>query len=86
MADMDSVLHCFKGDDGEHFEAIVVSPEFEGLSMVKQHQLVYQALGARLGVKYTSRQRLGEHIGVDRYEPGALRYRRDTGTAKQPES
>jgi len=36
------------GDDGQHFEAIVVSPEFEGLNMVKQHQLVYKTLGDRM--------------------------------------
>ena len=39
------------GDDGQHFEAEVVSPEFEGLSMVKQHQRVYSALGNRMGVE-----------------------------------
>ncbi|OYQ78747.1 MULTISPECIES: BolA family protein [Ignatzschineria] len=37
-----------KGDDGVHFEAIIVSPEFEGLSMLKQHKLVYATLGDRL--------------------------------------
>lgn len=37
-----------KGDDGQHFEAVVVSAAFVGLSMVKQHQLVYQALGNRM--------------------------------------
>jgi len=31
--------------DGEHFAAEVVSSAFDGLSLVKQHQLVYQALG-----------------------------------------
>jgi acid stress-induced BolA-like protein IbaG/YrbA len=30
--------------DGEHFEAIVVSPTFEGMMLVKQHQLVMKAL------------------------------------------
>lgn len=29
----------------DHFRVIVVSPEFEGIPMVKQHQLVYDALG-----------------------------------------
>ncbi len=37
-----------KGDDGVHFEAIIVSPDFEGLSMLKQHKLVYATLGDRL--------------------------------------
>lgn len=36
------------GDDGTHFEAMVVSPEFVGKSMVQQHQLVYAALGDRM--------------------------------------
>ncbi len=36
------------GDDGTHFEATVVSPEFVGKNMVKQHQLVYAALGERM--------------------------------------
>ncbi|HEU4707692.1 MAG TPA: BolA/IbaG family iron-sulfur metabolism protein, partial [Methylophilaceae bacterium] len=36
------------GNDGQHFEAIVVSPLFEGKSMVQQHQLVYRALGDRM--------------------------------------
>ena len=30
--------------DGEHFEAIIVTPEFEGKSKVKQHQMVYAAV------------------------------------------
>ncbi|MEK8088950.1 BolA family protein [Thermithiobacillus plumbiphilus] len=34
--------------DGQHFEAIIVSEAFEGLSMIKQHQLVYSALGDRM--------------------------------------
>ena len=33
-----------KGDDGAHFEAIIVSNTFENISTVKQHQLVYKAL------------------------------------------
>lgn len=36
------------GDDGTHFEAVVVSAAFEGKSMVQQHQLVYAALGERM--------------------------------------
>lgn len=33
---------------GDHLEAIVVSSAFEGQTMVKQHQLVYQALNEPL--------------------------------------
>ncbi len=36
------------GDDGTHFEAIIVSPAFVGKSMVAQHQQVYAALGDRM--------------------------------------
>ena len=34
--------------DGAHFEAVVVSPAFEGLNRVRRHQLVYSALGERM--------------------------------------
>ncbi len=34
--------------DGQHFEAIIVSPEFEGKSPIQRHQLVYKALGDRM--------------------------------------
>jgi acid stress-induced BolA-like protein IbaG/YrbA len=34
--------------DGAHFEAVIVSAEFCGLSMVRQHQRVYQVLGDRM--------------------------------------
>jgi acid stress-induced BolA-like protein IbaG/YrbA len=36
------------GDDGQHFEAIIVSNLFAGKNMVQQHQMVYQALGDRM--------------------------------------
>jgi len=29
---------------GDHFQATVVSERFEGLTMIKQHKLVYQAV------------------------------------------
>lgn len=31
--------------DEDHLRAVVVSPAFEGLSLVEQHQRVYEALG-----------------------------------------
>ena len=37
--------------DGQHFEAIIVSSAFAGLSRVRQHQLVYAALGDRMRVE-----------------------------------
>ena len=36
------------GDDGQHFEAVIVSPQFTGKNKVQQHQLVYAALGDRM--------------------------------------
>lgn len=37
-----------QGNDGQHFEAVIVSPEFTGKNMVQQHQLVYKALGDKM--------------------------------------
>ncbi|HSQ70152.1 MAG TPA: BolA/IbaG family iron-sulfur metabolism protein [Steroidobacteraceae bacterium] len=36
-------------DDDTHFEAVVVSSQFEGKRSLQRHQLVYAALGARMG-------------------------------------
>ena len=33
---------------GDHFQVIVVSPRFDGLSLVDQHRLVYDALAEPL--------------------------------------
>lgn len=35
--------------DGDHYAATVVSPAFAGKSKVQQHQMVYGALGGRMG-------------------------------------
>jgi len=35
--------------DGDHYAARVVSPAFAGMPRVRQHQLVYRALGDRMG-------------------------------------
>ena len=42
------VSHLTVAGDGQHFEAVVVSEEFEGLSRVQRHQRVYQTLGDRM--------------------------------------
>ena len=34
--------------DGQHFQALVVSPAFAGKSRVQRHQMVYAALGDRM--------------------------------------
>jgi len=33
------------GDDGQHFDAIVVSPSFSGKPLLAQHKMVYATLG-----------------------------------------
>jgi acid stress-induced BolA-like protein IbaG/YrbA len=40
--------HVQVSGDGAHFEAVIVSEAFAGLSRVRQHQLVYGALGDRM--------------------------------------
>ena len=35
--------------DGNHYRAHVIAPAFRGKSRVQQHQMVYRALGARIG-------------------------------------
>jgi stress-induced morphogen len=35
--------------DGDHYAAHIVSAAFKGKSRVQQHQLVYRALGGRVG-------------------------------------
>ena len=40
--------HVEVAGDGHHFEALIVSPQFRGIPKVRQHQLVYAALGDRM--------------------------------------
>lgn len=35
--------------DGDHYQAVVVSPAFVGKSRVQQHQMVYDALRGEMG-------------------------------------
>ena len=35
--------------DGDHYKARIVSTAFQGLSRVRQHQLVYAALKGKMG-------------------------------------
>jgi acid stress-induced BolA-like protein IbaG/YrbA len=37
------------GDDGVHFEAVVVAEAFRGKLPLARHRLVYATLGARMG-------------------------------------
>jgi stress-induced morphogen len=35
--------------DGDHWAATVISPTFAGKTKIQQHQMVYGALGGRMG-------------------------------------
>jgi len=35
--------------DGDHYAAHVISPSFQGLNRVQQHQLVYKSLQGKMG-------------------------------------
>ena len=37
--------------DGDHYAARVVSQSFAGVPKVRQHQMVYRALGGRMGTE-----------------------------------
>jgi acid stress-induced BolA-like protein IbaG/YrbA len=38
-----------RSDDNTHFSALLVAQQFEGLRPLARHQLVYRALGERMG-------------------------------------
>ena len=37
------------GEDGTHFEAVVICAGFEGLPTIKRHRMVYATLGSKMG-------------------------------------
>ena len=43
-----TVTHPRGADDEDHLAATVVSPAFEGVPLVKQHEMVHDALEGRL--------------------------------------
>jgi stress-induced morphogen len=43
-----TVTHPRGVDDEDHLAATVVSPAFEGVPLVQQHELVYDALGEHM--------------------------------------
>jgi acid stress-induced BolA-like protein IbaG/YrbA len=40
--------HIAVEGDGRHWQALIVSPEFEGKRPIQRHQRVYATLGARM--------------------------------------
>ena len=37
-----------EGDDGRHFQALIISAQFQGKNTVQQHQMVYKSLGDKM--------------------------------------
>ena len=69
--------------DGQHFEAVIVSPRVRGLSRVERHQLVYAALGDRmreeihaLSMTTLTPARSGRERGTPAGTHGQARHRR----------
>ena len=48
MPDATVTIQDLRGD-GDHYSAHVVSESFRGKSRIQQHQMVYAALGGRMG-------------------------------------
>ena len=48
IPDAEVVIEDLRGD-GDHYAAHVVSASFKGKTRVQQHQMVYEALGGRMG-------------------------------------
>ena len=48
ISDGMSCEHVEVDGDGRHFQAVIVSTEFEGKRPIQRHQLVYAALGDRM--------------------------------------
>ena len=61
-----------RGDDGVHFEAVVISAAFAGKPLVQQHRLVYAALGERL-----AREDI-HALALKTYTPDAWRQRQSS--------
>ncbi len=48
IPDADVRIEDLRGD-GEHYAAHIIADSFRGVSRVKQHQMVYQALQGKMG-------------------------------------
>ncbi|MDF1586595.1 BolA family protein [Marinimicrococcus flavescens] len=48
MPDAQVTIEDLAGD-GDHYRAVIVSEAFRGKSRLQQHQMVYSALGGRMG-------------------------------------
>ena len=48
---LDDCSATVRSDDNTHYEAIVVTSAFSGKRPIQRHQMVYAALGARMGAE-----------------------------------
>ncbi|MDX6749488.1 BolA family transcriptional regulator [Geminicoccaceae bacterium 1502E] len=48
MPDAQVTIEDLAGD-GDHYRAVIISEAFRGKSRLQQHQMVYSALGGRMG-------------------------------------
>lgn len=49
LAGLPNAQVTVRGDDGQHFEAEVICPDFAGKMPIAQHRMVYAALGDKMG-------------------------------------
>jgi len=61
--------------DGNHFQAIIVSDDFEDRSMVQRHQLVYKTLGEKMGGEIHA-------LSMQTYTPAEWELKRDLSLIK----
>lgn len=50
-AQLPDCLARVSSDDNVHYEAVIVSPAFAGKRPLQRHQMVYGALGGRMGAE-----------------------------------
>jgi acid stress-induced BolA-like protein IbaG/YrbA len=63
-----------RSDDNTHFSALLVAEQFEGLRPLARHQMVYRALGERMGGEIHA-------LSIEAYTPRewAVRGREESG-------
>jgi acid stress-induced BolA-like protein IbaG/YrbA len=65
-----------RSDDNTHFSALLVGSQFEGLRLLARHQLVYGALGARMGGEIHA-------LSIEAYTPAEWAARAPSGSAER---
>ncbi|MGA2024819.1 MAG: BolA/IbaG family iron-sulfur metabolism protein [Steroidobacteraceae bacterium] len=63
-----------RSDDNTHFAATLVAAQFEGLRLLARHQLVYRALGERMGADIHA-------LSIEAYTPQEWAARVSQGSA-----